>query len=273
MPELRLAIVTALARHRPSAPRAENDEPPSARWNRTVRALKRVEWQLGSTHLPGYGIAETYQGRHVIGRDRPILNGVYLGAHAREAIVVSEDEGILPRAYLELRHRLGILPKLWSERALLRFVHGYVRERMPGGQDATNALLASYLPSGGDDRKIVLSAFVAGKAGVCRHRALFAGYLIERLIRDELLQGMVSVDRSEEDDGGHAWVRFTSKRTGRIYIVDAGLDECGELYAIRAEWDYRRPTDAPPTPRKQRVDWLDGAILLALVGWAASSLL
>lgn len=228
---------------------------------------------MGNTSLAGYGTVETYQGRHVIGRDRPILNGVYLGAHAREAIVVSEDDRTLSRAYVDLRHRLGPLPNLWTERALLRLVHAYVRERMPGGQRATDALLASYLPAGNQDRKIALSAFVSGSAGVCRHRALFAGYLIECLIRDRLLRGRISVDRNENDDGGHAWARFTSKQTGRVFIVDAGLNECGELYAVRAEWDYRRPTDAPPAPGKQRVDWLDGVILLVLVSWAAASLL
>ncbi|NBS41483.1 hypothetical protein EBS80_02380 [bacterium] len=244
----------------------ENDEPPNVRWNRTDRVLSRVEWQLTREFVPGYGMCEFFKGHHVIGRDRPITRGIYLGSHAREAIVVTDDPSML-RAYHDLRRRLGRVPWRLGEPAIIRAVHDFVRERMPGGRAETRTLLARVLPDRPGDEKIALSVFVENGAGVCRHRPLFGAYLVEKLIRDRVLFGRVSIDRAEDDQGGHAWMRYVSRWSGRILISDPAIGPCGELFSLREEWSYLRPGDVRPAEANPLLDPLDHAIMATGLLW------
>lgn len=256
----------------------ENDERPDVRWNRTTRALERVQWQLEMRYLHGYGQVAFFKGRHVIGRDRQIVEGVYLGTYAREAIVVSEKDGILPERYRELRNRLRRLPWGASELAIVQVVHAYVRELLPGGETRMNSIRRENIPSDESDRKIDLTVFIHGGAGVCRHRALLGAYFLEKLIHERVLVGTCSVDRSETDEGGHAWARFVSDRTGQILISDGGLDECGDIFAVEQKWGYRRPEDRSPKleskprlePIKSQplVDNIDRTVAVVALLWA-----
>ncbi len=221
----------------------ENDEAPSARWDRTERMQERIGWQITRQQHRTHGYIDYYQGRHIISRDGPIAEGVYLGTFQREAIVVSEVP-LLHDCYFAL---LGKIRRDMSEEQVIRTIHTHVRETLPKGYDATNAVV--HRNGVAADRKICLSVFITAKAGVCRHRALLAAYILERLVNEGLLLGHVSVDRNETDEGGHAWARFVSrKRTGCVWIIDAGLDVCGQLFVIKTEWSYARPTDKPPAP-------------------------
>ncbi len=256
----------------------ENDERPDVRWGRTERALNRVEWQLDIRLLPGYGMTAFYQGRHVIGRDRPILEGVYIGAFAREAIVVSEQNGILVMKYDHLVKRLGLFPWTLDDFAIIQATHKYVRELLPGGEQRTREILSAKLPHGSADRKIDLTVFVQGGAGVCRHRALLAAYFLEKLISDGLLAGTCSVDRNETDEGGHAWARFVSDQSGVIFVIDAGLDECGDIFKVEQKWGYRRPEDTKPVapvdrnPKPKKpiplIDNIDRTVAAVALIWA-----
>ena len=257
----------------------ENDERPDVRWNRTTRALERVRWQLEMRNLPGYGQVAFFKGRHVIGRDRQIVEGVYLGTHAREAIVVSEKDGILPGKYRDLRGRLRRLPWGASELSIVKTVHSYVRELLPGGGRATEEIIRANVPAGNTDREVDLTVFIQGGAGVCRHRALLGAYFLEKLIAERVLVGTCSVDRSEMDAGGHAWARFVSKKTGQILISDAGLDECGDIFEVEQQWGYLRPGDIRPIPpadvlrrgdpiRPPLIDNLDRTVAVTALLWA-----
>ena len=258
----------------------ENDERPDARWDRTTRMLSRIEWQMDIRPLPGYGLTAFYKGRHVIGRDRRIVEGVYLGTFAREAIVVSERCGTLAKKYNELVIRLGLFPWTLDEFSIIQSVHTYVRALLPGGEEKTRAIIRASLPAGNVDQKIDLTVFVHGGAGVCRHRALLAGYFLEKLISDRLLIGTCSVDRNETDEGGHAWARFVSDQTGLILVIDAGLDECGDIFKVDQRWNYRRPEDTRPIPAVDRnpkpepkkpkplIDNIDRAVAAAGSLWA-----
>jgi hypothetical protein len=197
-----------------------------------------------------------YLGRRVITRDSPIRGGVYLGCYEREAIVVSDDDGVLPDMYRSLRRKLGWMRRGESE-SVLRKVYEFVREMMPQGSDAVYRVVAELDVH--DDAKVSLSRFVAKRCGVCRHRALFAADLLERLVADKVIKGRVSCDRNETNEGGHAWARFTTKG-GRVFILDAGLGDFGELYGrsqhkLEARWAYHRPEDPaelPPMQQRQR---------------------
>lgn len=257
----------------------ENDERPDVRWDRTTRVLERVRWQIEMKDLPGYGLAPFFKGRHVIGRDMQVVEGVYLGTFAREAIVVSERDGVLPEEYRKLRIRLRQLSWGASELAIVKVVHAHVRELLPGGMSSTDAIIRSRLGSTGQDEEIDLTNFLAGRAGVCRHRALLGAYFLEKLVKEGVLNGTCSVDRSEMDAGGHAWARFVSKKTGQILISDAGLDECGNIFEVEQQWGYLRPGDVCPTPPRDDqkpskpdspplIDNFDRAVAVAALLWA-----
>ena len=58
-------------------------------WNKTELSCERLDLEGKLKYIDG---VEYYLDRHVIGRDRPIDGGVYLGENAREAIVVDSNK-------------------------------------------------------------------------------------------------------------------------------------------------------------------------------------
>jgi hypothetical protein len=165
-------------------------------------------------------------------------------------------------------------PKL-DDLSVIRLVHAYVRKLLPGGVSETEAIVQRYTPTSDGDRKIDLTVFLHGRAGVCRHRALLGAYFLERLIKDKVLDGTCSIDRSQMNGGGHAWARFVSAKTGQILISDAGLDECGNIFEVEQKWGYRRPEDVrpipstvPPSPTRPLVDGIDAIVVAAALLWA-----
>lgn len=92
--------------------------------------------------------------------------------------------------------------------------------------------------------------------GVCRHQALFAGVLLEKLADSGILSGVVSVERNmnkrdTNDDkyDGHSWVRYTNS-SGRVFILDVAQQQIAALSDLMAArrrneqvWDYARPED------------------------------
>lgn len=203
--------------------------------------------------------AEASQGkapRPTIGSDRRIQGGVYEGLYGGEAIVVdyNEDPELIDAAVSEVMGRAtkkdGTVDKseaLWS-------VYDVVTERMQYDQDATDEILKSQ--GGKDGTKVSLSVYIEKGKGVCRHQALFAGTLLERLVDTGVLNGQVSVDRSErraaQDDSrdGHAWVRYTTS-SGEVIILDPAQQKMDTLENLRdayrknpyETWDYARDED------------------------------
>jgi len=87
-----------------------------------------------------------------------------------------------------------------------------------------------------------LNDFIKYKAGSCRHRALLAAYLLEKLIEDgkvSLVMQSVAVVRGENKRGeAHAWVGARS--TGnRLYIIDPIFGYAGDYFDTSSvEWNY-----------------------------------
>lgn len=190
-----------------------------------------------------------YEGRPLIGRDTPIDGGVYYGVYTDggEAIVVDSQK--YPEVYDEwsamVRERASVNGNLIRD-FILSAVYETVLEQMPYSQKGVDSLRK--LHRNGDGQKIELSMFMEDHVGVCRHQALAAGVLIERLVKDGTLGGHVSVDRSQEspqgDPQGHAWVRYTNS-AGRVYIIDIANKNIGTLQEANAagDWNYMRPED------------------------------
>jgi hypothetical protein len=94
-----------------------------------------------------------------------------------------------------------------------------------------------------EDGKIALDMFLNEGVGVCRHKALATGAVIEQFQDDGYLTGDVSVDRNQDDRGGHAWVRYETSG-GDVQIIDPTQDVFAPLEETVDEfWDYARPED------------------------------
>lgn len=219
---------------------------PEAVWNYTSFLEDRMKDSSASFYEEQGQVPEQelFRGRPMIARDRPINGGVYAtGAGNSEAIVVDDQKDVnLDKVYQILQERLkahidageNIKGKFLTE------VYQLVQEVMPYDMARTQQILSKI----GADNKVYLSSYING--GVCRHQALLVGYLLERLTKDGIAGGKVSVDRNHVPNrGGHAWTRYTNSK-GTVYILDVAQHYIGELSAIKNDetrWFYERPED------------------------------
>lgn len=206
----------------------------------------------------GEVVLAMYHGRPVISRDSQVNGGVYIVPGSQEAIVV--DDGTKPKEGDRPKEINTHYQKAFNDFIDLAKSYGVsVRQGVRRDQitDMLKALLISvgdtigydikfseYIRSNFKDRKINLHDFIAEGKGVCRHQALLAGYILERLINGGFVSGSVSVDRNYvEDKGGHAWARYTDEK-GRIYIIDPTNGYAGKLDRKSNKiWSYSRPED------------------------------
>lgn len=212
-------------------------------WNKTITAEERLK---NSAFYEEKGLIKKekfFQGRAIIGRDRKINGGVYIGAGEREAIVVDDQKDlVLNRIYQELinRRRRAQARGIPFKQGIIEEVWQLVNELIPFDEEHV-ASIEKELPE--PDSKIYLSAFLGG--GVCRHQALLTGYLLERLAEEGVVRGQASVDRNYVvGRGGHAWARYTNY-DGDVFILDSAQDYIGRLDEIgEYRWFYERPEDS-----------------------------
>lgn len=186
--------------------------------------------------------------RPIIARDTPINGDVYLGSGQREAIVVDDQKypQELDRAYQQLKTAMD--QGRSSGKGIFDFVYEIAKENLGGSKNPADCekqvdqLAASLVKTYGPDTKVPLNDFIKRGAGICRHRALLAGYLIERLVKEGILKGEVSVDRNYlPHQGGHAWVRWTGANSNRAIVIDPSLNYVGPIEEAPRIWNYQRP--------------------------------
>lgn len=210
-------------------------------WEATSRGAARAEDNGQFRPADGKAPYGYFQGRPIIGRDAAINGGVYIGGSAREALVVDDQKypEQLDQAFRPVL--LAILPDFLENRLQAMTALGYVRDVVATLIPFSDAV-ADKAADSKRDRKVALNDFI-GRGGVCRHQALLAAYLVERLIRASFLRGSVSIDRSQRHDGAHAWVRFTIVG-GEVYILDVthGVLDClANTHGLG--WRYHRDSD------------------------------
>ena len=211
-------------------------------WNKTVLVQERVKNNSFYEEPSSESKYGSWQGRPIIGRDFPINGGVYLGGGEREAIVVDDNkQPELKSIYQELLKRRAIKEKRGEpfKYGVLKEVFDITREMLPFNERVVDGLTADLEP----DQKIALSVFINSKGGVCRHEALLAAYLLEKLKVDKYVSGKVSVDRNfVEGKGGHAWVRYVNS-ANQVYIIDPAQNFIGRIEDIGLDqWFYTRPS-------------------------------
>lgn len=245
----------------------DKNTPGTAEWNRTVRAQDRLRasseyepYRPGDKDAP-YG---RFTGRPVIGSGMSRVNGgVYLGANAREAIVVDDEPGTPAGEFLRRQYAERLLPLVREladgykrdpkDVALLAVFQEVLRSvrydaRMTEG-------IVRHHSTGRPDQKMHLAMFVHAGAGVCRHQALLAAYLLERLMQESdrklRLNGQFSLERNqvamtdENQHLAHVWVRYTTS-DGEVYIIDPAQRKFGRLRDLMGQagaWEYARPED------------------------------
>lgn len=193
-----------------------------------------------------------YQDRPIIGRDRPIDGGVYLGDTAREALVVDMKNSPALLGICEKVKQNAWDGNTYDNSKILmpafREVAGIITIKNP---DIVEQIIAERGWLG--DRKVSLENFYREGFGVCRHMALGLGAVLESFIKDGILSGNVSVDRSmgtyKGREGGHAWVRYTNS-AGEVLILDPMLNYAGTLVNAMQKrqssdhiWNYAREED------------------------------
>ncbi|OGM10875.1 hypothetical protein A2W13_00295 [Candidatus Woesebacteria bacterium RBG_16_36_11] len=211
-------------------------------WDKTVLVQERLKNNSFYEESSPEGRYGMWQGRPIIGRDSLINGGVYLGGGEREAIVVDDKkQPELTSIYQELLRRREAKEKHGEpfKFGVLKEVFDITREKLPYNQTVVYDLTENLLP----DQKIALSVFIKNRGGECRHQALLAAYLLEKLRIDNYVNGKVSVDRNYvEGMGGHAWVRYINSAND-VYIIDPAQNFIGKIEDTGSDqWFYERPS-------------------------------
>lgn len=231
-------------------------------WKRTTLVRDRVE-QSEYYGQPDEQSPLGYFGdRPIIGSGSDhIIGGVYPGAHPREAIVVDDRTESGGDKELANIYENEFLPELLKQTRASKmqpgtiaahFIFDFVRRKMPYNIDRTKKII-HILTKGIPDQKIHLASFIANEAGVCRHQALFAGYLLEKLKNETdptiNLRGKISIERNsvrdENSRSAHAWTRYTTA-SGEVWIIDPAQQRIGKLRNLMKDettWEYARPED------------------------------
>lgn len=216
-------------------------------WNKSEILARRLAGKPGFEirTIDGKSV-DFYRNRRLIYHDGPINGGVYMGQGLREAIVVDDSQ----QPKLTEVYRLFVATRSSDPTKfkvkILSSLSDFVRKVMPPDEDLADRVLeennAHY-----NDKEVPLEQFI-NKNGVCRHLALLGGYILERLIKEGLLGGRVSVDRNYVPRvGGHAWIRYTTF-IGEVVILDPTQGFNAYLSDIitkkaRPFWTYLRPED------------------------------
>ena len=219
--------------------------PPGADWEYTkvaARALKDSPFYEEAR--PDAGELSKFKNRFMISRDTPIQGGVYVGG-SKEAIVVDEKYGALLPIYEALLHRRkeAALQGKGSKEGLLEDVWALSQEKLPYDKQTVEQIEHEFVTH--DNTKVSLDTYINADGGVCRHQALLAAWLLEKLVLSGQINGHVSVDRNYIPGvGGHAWVRYTNSR-GQVFIIDPAQKYIGALHESdpTTRWFYERPED------------------------------
>jgi hypothetical protein len=232
-------------------------------------------------------LGDKHGGREIMHRDQDPRGKVFYTTAGGEAIVVGPNK--YPKVYQEwyaefedrargakkqtifdkiFKKEVGPNPAGEVKRSLvLDSAFALVSEKMKYSKEGVADLLAHAGATHNGD-KVELSDFMEAGVGVCRHQALALATLLFEAKDQGHIRGDISVDRSMQwspdgDEGGHAWVRYTS-HAGEVYILDVAQGFSGTLEASRMRpegWNYLRPEDRA----LQQANEMGGAVAHQLV--------
>lgn len=219
----------------------------------TMRALKERPG-LGFEEKPWRGGEQSeYRGKRIIARDTPINGRTYVcvsedgrGGEIVEATMVDDkSDEELDKAYKLLQNRLETKNTDEKKRVgeLVRVVNQTTKDLLPNSDH--NQILAEFADKLSDGDLVPLGKYIEKGLGLDRHRALLAGYLLERLKRDKYIRPWgISIDKNYvPGKGGHAWVRYLNS-AAEVFVIDPMFGFAGGLDDLnRPNWPYERDED------------------------------
>lgn len=214
---------------------------------RTMTDVGKRLYEEPDTEAPHGYYGHSKSRRRIIGYDTPIYQGVYVGAGEREVIVVDDTEAPrMQQAYdlalaksRELNDVVG--GTYQTVLALMRYDDELVAQDVEEFRNKKVNL--NYFLQGGRIARSTGQTQEQGY-GVCRHQALLAAYILEKMTREGAIRGSARIDRNTiKGRGGHAWAVFRTP-DGREYIIDPAQEYAGPIEAAPTDgWKYARPTD------------------------------
>jgi len=228
-------------------------------WNRSRIMFNRLDQKdkiVYKNNKPFF--KGSYQGKEyevpIITRDSPILGGVCLGGHEREAFFVGNQSYALNDLKEKVEKR-SLENGFVKRSKILGNIYNVVTENLPYDSKKVDEIIKR---NGKKDNLISLGNFIRNNAGICRHQAVTCGALMEMFGEDrELkwldsnLRGKSSINRNHTPHGAHAWARYECN-DGSIVIMDVAqkfidvLDskETQEKINKGILWPYNKPDDS-----------------------------
>ncbi|MCA9348437.1 hypothetical protein KC867_03440 [Candidatus Saccharibacteria bacterium] len=212
--------------------------------SRTSHVEDRMQWHPNFGEKDDTAPYGYYLNHPILGRDsKSVEGGVYMGGSAREAIVVDGKSVAMQKVYKGIESDLrqsfeqnATLPL----RAILLKVMDHVQNAMPYDSSKTEEISHQYH----GDKLVGLSTYLERGAGVCRHQALMAAYILENLVRDGHILGEVGVERNTVEDlgGTHAWAVYKTSSNDKyeVIVVDPAQSFVGTKNQAQHEgrWEY-----------------------------------
>lgn len=211
----------------------------SFKWNRTLLGMEKAELMGALAHEGGKYL---YLGKPVIGRDKPVIGGIYIGRSMNRESIKVDDGPALNSLYEQAKSKATINGNV-RPGLVLQSVYYSVYNSMPHGNldNIKSKLLSSGIGANGCAS---LDFFIENGMGICRHLALTCAALLEKFKADGHIRGNASVDRCSDVSrkASHGWCRYTAD-SGNVHILDVGMGYLGSPVSEDAPWHYSRPEE------------------------------
>lgn len=198
-------------------------------WDKTQRVYLRIS-------------SNNFNNRFIISRNTPVINGVYLSSHPKEAIVVEKNK-VLEQTYKKAK-KLSYLNDGFYEDQILFAVHHVVEDifKKNNLEKYKDFISRRNLKN---DKEVGLESFVENEIGICKQRALLSTYLLERFKEEGYINGIARVNRNgpKFSRTGHAWCRYT-KENGETIIIDPIVLKKPEKIKDTNIWYYSKFEEA-----------------------------
>lgn len=213
---------------------------------RTIQAWERVSARTNYGEKDPTAPYGYFMNHPILGRNSRILDGgVYLGGSSREAIVVDGKSRILKSLSDSIEANIQKSIESGSnlrQADILDYIMKMVDYTLPYDE----AKVDEISDANRGDKLVGLSTFVEERAGVCRQQSLLTGYLVENLIKSEVLKGAVAVERNSiKGKGAHGWAVFKPEDGSEPIVIDATQRFLGTKDEARRKgaWNYSVTTN------------------------------
>ncbi len=178
--------------------------------------------------------------------DEPVayLDASMVGTKKCEVITLDPNSPVIKQQYAELVAELKIHAKAKPLTPLILFQHlnSFIQKKLGGAGTKQAANQADQVFPEFKDQPhqyesmpvIPLEEFLKRKIGSCRHRALLAAYLLDRLLKDNVIPGIANGkifyhQQGYVDGSAHNFVIYRDDVNNKLYLVDPMWNKALEI--------------------------------------------